>query len=129
MLIEVARSGLLENTEEANVVATQAQTYIRLNYDRPLSAGKVAEAIGYNPDYLGRIYHKVYGCTLTEAIHRRRIHVACDHLMESDHTIEQIALTCGYADPDYFRRIFRRVMGTSPGNYRSTFARVHVNTQ
>jgi AraC-like DNA-binding protein len=130
MLVEVARvSGQENEADNANVIAARAHTYVRLHYDQPISAGKVAEALGYNPDYIGRVYRKVYGCTLTEAIHQRRIHIACHHLLESDMTIEQIAQTCGYTDPDYFRRIFRRCTQTSPGTYRNMYARVRVNTQ
>lgn len=49
--------------------------------------------------------------------------------MNSEMTIEQIAQWCGYSDPYYFRRIFRRYTETSPSTYRSLFARVRVNTQ
>ena len=73
MLIEVAQSHEEKpsSPDDINVVATWAHTYIRINYDRPITASKVAQALGYNADYLGRIYRKVYGCTLTEAIHSR----------------------------------------------------------
>ena len=133
MLTEVARSALPsarlhEAADEASVIAARAHTYIRMNYDQPISPGRIAEAIGYNPDYLGRVYRKVYGCTLTDAIHRRRIDRAKRYLMDSDMTIEQIALACGFTDPDYFRRIFRRYMQTPPVNFRNLYARVHVNT-
>jgi AraC-like DNA-binding protein len=130
MLFEVAQS--MDNTptdpDSINVVATWAHTYIRLNFDRPITTSKVAEALGYNADYLGRIYHKVYGCTLTEAINRRRINSACDYLLDSSMTIEQIAQKCGFADPDYFRRLFRHYMQISPGKYRKEFSRIHINT-
>ncbi len=130
MLIETAQS--IEEKpvshEEVNVVSTWAHTYIRINYDRPITARKVAEALGYNADYLGRIYHKDYGCTVTEAINRRRIHVACDFLLDDSLTIEQVAQKCGFADPDYFRRVFRHYMQTSPGNYRREYSQMHVNT-
>lgn len=134
MLTEVARATLPlarphEAADEANVIAARAHTYIRMNYDQPISPGKIAQAIGYNPDYLGRVYRKVYGCTLTEAIHRRRVDRAKRYLMDSDMTIEQIALACGFTDPDYFRRIFRRYMQTPPVNFRNLYARVHVNTE
>ena len=131
MLTEVARSSPSQDEvlDESNVVAARAHTYIRMHYDRPISPGRIAEALGYNPDYLGRVYRKVYGCTLTDAIHQRRIHRARRFLMDSEMTIEQIAEACGFADPDYFRRIFRRYMQTSPGSYRSLYTRIHVNTQ
>jgi len=69
--------------------------------------------LGYNPDYLGRVYRQIYHCTLTEAIQKRRIHVACHYLLNSGMTVEQIAEKCGFSEPDYFRRIFRRQMQTS----------------
>jgi AraC-like DNA-binding protein len=130
MLIEVAQGAEEKHAlpDEANVLATWAHTYIRINYDRPITTAKIAEALRYNPDYLGRIYHRVYGCTLTEALHRRRVHMACQYLLDSQMTIEQIAEKCGFTDPDYFRRIFRRYMQMSPGDYRNEFSRIHINT-
>ncbi len=130
MLVEVAQSveEHLTNADNVNAVATWAHTFIQINYDRSITSGKVAEAIGYNADYLGRIYRQVYGHTLTEAIHRRRISKACDYLLESNFTIEQIAQKCGFTDPDYFRRVFKRHMQVAPVNYRNEYSRLHVNT-
>lgn len=130
MLMEVAQpfEEKATNPDDINVVATWAHTYIRINFDRPITTGQVAKALGYNADYLGRIYRKVYGCTLTDAIHQRRINKACDFLLDSNLSIEQIAQKCGFKDPDYFRRIFRRQMRISPGEYRSAYSHVHVNT-
>jgi AraC-like DNA-binding protein len=130
MLNEVAQSveeGICE-PDDLNAVATWAHTYIRINYDRPITTSSIAQALGYNADYLGRIYRKVYGCTLTQAIHARRISEACDYLLDSKMTIEQIANKCGFSDPDYFRRIFRRHTQLSPGDYRDAYSRVHINT-
>ncbi len=62
-----------------------------MNFDRPITTSKVAEALGYNADYLGRIYRHVYGITVTEAIHRTRISKACDFLLDTSLTIEQVA--------------------------------------
>jgi len=130
MLIEVAQlqEERPSNSDESNGVAMWAHTYIRINFAQPITASKVAEALGYNVDYLGRIYRKVYGFTLTEAVHRRRVHKACDYLMDSNLSIEQIAQKCGFTDPDYFRRVFRRYTQTSPSEYRSEYSHVHVNT-
>ncbi|MBK8027152.1 MAG: AraC family transcriptional regulator [Chloroflexi bacterium] len=130
MLVEVVQSEaeLPQPSDDANVVATWAHTYIRMNFDRAITASKVAASLGYNPDYLGRIYHKLYGHTLTEAIHRRRVEKACEWLLDTNWTIAQIAARCGFSDADYFRRVFRRIMKVAPGSYRDEFTRVHVNT-
>ncbi len=130
MLLEVVQSQSVPATQadEANALATRANSYIRMNFDRPITASRVADALGYNTDYLGRIFHKVYGYTLTEAIHRRRIEKACEWLRDTNLTILDVATRCGFADGDYFRRVFRRVMQVSPGEYRDEASRVHVNT-
>ena len=131
MLLEVAhhyKAGK-GSADSTNVLATRAHAFVRLNFDRPISAGIVAEALGYNADYLGRVYRKEYGCTLTEAIHRRRIKEACRNLLDTDMTIEETAKVCGYTDANYFRRVFRRYMHKTPRAYRKLYARMHVNTQ
>jgi AraC-like DNA-binding protein len=130
MLNEVAQAQEIKpaNHEVINVLATWANTYVRMNYDQPISTSTVAEALGFNADYLGRVYRQAYGYTLTEAIHLRRVKIACKYLLDTKLTIQQIAQKCGYTDDDYFRRIFRRYMQVSPNHYRTEFARVHINT-
>ena len=130
MLNEVAQAHEIKPAqhEVINVVATWANTYVRMNYDQPISTSTVAEALGFNADYLGRVYRQAYGYTLTEAIHQRRVKIACKYLLDTKLTIQQIAQKCGYTDADYFRRIFRRYMQVSPNDYRTEFAQVHINT-
>jgi AraC-like DNA-binding protein len=129
MLTEVSHHAEADaENQELNVVATWAHTFIRINFERPITASMVAEALGYNVDYLGRIYRQTYHCTLTEAIHRRRISKACDYLIDSNLTISQISNKCGFIDSDYFRRIFKRFMKITPGGYRDENSRIHVNT-
>ena len=129
MILEVAQqTGGNSDSHDLNAVATWAHSYIRMNFDRPITASKVARAVGYNVDYLGRIYRQTYGCTLTEAIHRRRIQKAAEFLLNSNLNVSQIALNCGFNDPDYFRRIFKRYMKISPRDYRAENSPLHVMT-
>jgi AraC-like DNA-binding protein len=129
MLVEVERQSRRRvDNDDLNAVATWAHTYIRMNFDRPITAGKVAMALGYNADYLGRIYRQTYGCTLTDAIHRRRVNKACEGLLNSNLPINLIASRCGFNDSDYFRRIFKRYMQITPSEYREENSRLHVIT-
>ena len=130
MLFEVAQAVQSQKaiSDKTNVLAERAKNYIHLHYDRDITPGKVAEALGYNPDYLGRVFREVFHCTLTEAIHRRRVNKACAFLLNSDKTIEEIATNCGFADSGYFRRIFRRYKHMTPIRYRNANSRVHINT-
>lgn len=127
MLYEVSQPQKAD-CDTTNALAERAKNYIHLYYDQPVTPSKVAEALGYNPDYLGRIFREVYHCTLTEEIHRRRVKKACAYLLNSDMPIEEIATACGFTDAGYFRRIFRRYKHTTPIRYRNSNARVHINT-
>jgi AraC-like DNA-binding protein len=129
MILEVSQqANRKSDISDLNAVATWANSYIRMNFDRPITASKVASAVGYNVDYLGRIYRQAYGVTLTEAIHRRRVQKASEYLLNSNLNISQIAAICGFSDLDYFRRIFKRYMKIAPSDYRDENSRLHVIT-
>jgi len=133
MLIEVAGSSSLagldsKDSDKVNSLATMVHNYIWMNSENAITAGMVAKGLGYNPDYLGRVYRKIYGCTITQAIHESRVASACRLLMDSDMNIEEIARVCGFSDADYFRRIFRRYKHITPISFRKINSRIYVNT-
>lgn len=130
MLAEVAASsGPKTGGGAAARLAGRADTLIRTHFHEPLSTSSVARALHCNPDYLGRMFQKVYGLTLTEALHSRRLKMAGRLLLESDKTVEEIALSCGFRDATYFRRLFKRREGVSPRAFRQLYAQQHVITE
>lgn len=130
MLAEASQSAIQDNddSDKVNSLAAMVHNYIWVHSGESITAGDVAEALGYNPDYLGRIYRKIYGDTITQAIHQSRVAQACRLLMDSEKTIEEIARICGFSDADYFRRIFRRYKHITPLAFRKINARIYVNT-
>lgn len=131
MLQEVANRRLPdEATDSAGAaLAAQANRLVRTRFHEELQTSSLARELDCNPDYLGRVYHRAYGYTLTEGIHRARLKEARSLLMDGQQNVDQIARAVGYSDPGYFRRIFRRQEGLSPRAYRRLHARVHINTK
>lgn len=111
----------MEVSGQKVLLANQASRYIRQNPEEGWSASVLAERLRCNPDYLGRVYHAVYGRTLTDAVHEARLNKACRLLIESNLTGNEIAYQCGYEDVDYFRRIFKKYMGMTAKEYRQTY--------
>lgn len=111
------------------VLANQADQYIRLHMNEPLSSNLIAKALLCNADYLGRIYHQVYNKTLTEAIHMYRLNKACRLLIETSANVNEIALQCGYPDTDYFRKNFRKYRKMTPKEYRQTYCLVSTSIE
>lgn len=130
MLHELARPAPPPPEASAAVaaLAARAATWIREHLHHAIGAADVARAMNCHPDYLGRCCRRVWGHSLTEAIHRQRVRLAQRELTDSARPIRQIADDTGFADPAYFRRIFRRYTGESPGQYRRRLSHMHVNT-
>lgn len=132
MLCEVSGSEPAKNSLESGdaVLAGRADAYIRTHFHTPsLCTSVLAENLGCNPDYLGRVYRKAYERTPTQAIHWRRVRHARRMLIESDRNVEEIARACGFKDVRYFRRIFKRHEGLAPLAFRRLYAQMHVNTE
>ncbi len=135
MLHEISRTQISEHSPETTAenaaarLAGRAHTLIRTQFHTPLSTSLLARKLHSNPDYLGRVFHRHYGCTPTEALHQRRLKHARKLLLESDRTVEAIALKCGYRDIGYFRRVFKRSEGLTPYAFRKLYSKVHINTE
>lgn len=130
MLSEVADSSHSDvaSDESASVLASRVKTIIRMHYHEKLNTSVIAEMLHRNPDYLGRVFKTIYGLTITDAIHQYRLKQAREFLLESQYKVEEIALSCGYTDAGYFRRLFKRSEGISPKRFKRLHAKLHVNT-
>lgn len=91
-----------------------------INYDilANLSLKGISEQLNVSPSYLSGRFKKECGCTLTDYINKTRIEQAFPLLHNGDLQIQAIAYECGFQDPNYFIRIFKKHTGMSPGQYR-----------
>lgn len=127
MLCETARTFAPADRTESTTLAVRAETFVAAHFHEDIHAGLIAETLECNPDYLGRIFQKHFNQTLTQAIQSQRVQFAKKLLRQSSLSIEQIVTRCGFADPAYFRRIFRRQTGVTPGAFRKLHSRMHIN--
>jgi AraC-like DNA-binding protein len=129
MLLEIAiQDGKAADSTSARTLASAAQALIAKGHRERSSTARLAEQLNCNPDYLGRVYKETFGITLTTGIHTARMHHAKSLLLLSSMSIKQIAAVCGYENPDYFRRIFRRHYDMQPAQFRSLHLRQHTNS-
>lgn len=84
-----------------------------------LTVDWLAHQVGCTPDYLSHRFSTEIGSTIIAYIHRDRISRSHQLLGRTDLTIAEVARSCGYADPGYFTRIFRRLEGRSPRTWRN----------
>jgi AraC-like DNA-binding protein len=130
MLWELTRSRIPTQTHDGapQRLAASADRWIRTHFHEATSASTIAAQLGCNADYLGRVFRTVYGRTLTDAVHERRMLHAAILLAEGRLTIAQVAHESGFEDSGHFRRLFKRSKGMTPNAFRRLHLRVHVNT-
>ncbi len=78
----------------------------------------LAKQITCSPDYLSSIFNKETGHSLIEHINDKRIDFAKELLANSYLNIAEIAQACGYNDPGYMTRQFKKRNKESPRSYR-----------
>jgi len=106
---------------------TEIMEWIRVNRIENLSVTKVAEAFNYNPNYLSGAFKKHTGVSLLDYITRTKIDFAKSLLLSSRDTVRNIANYVGFEDEKYFMKVFKRVEGVTPTQYRNAFYRKHMN--
>ena len=85
---------------------------------REVSLAAIAGEVGVAPVRLARAFRRAYGESPGEYLRRRRIHEACARLRDPAISLAELASTLGFADQSHFTRVFRKLMGVTPGAWR-----------
>ena len=92
--------------------------YLRRNFaDAELSIRKVADIFFYNEKYLSSLFLKNTGVKFTAYLTNLRMEHAVKRIRDGDASVSQLASECGFADPLYFSKVFRKHTGYTPSGY------------
>ncbi len=105
------------------------QGAIQKNYKKPVGSSELARELGISRDYMERVFRKNCKKSIVDALNEKRVLDARILLRsEGRKNISEIAFACGFNDPHYFRRVFKRFTGLSPTQFRSMDGKKHINT-
>ena len=93
-------------------------TYIESHVDKPCTLHELARELRYNEAYLSRMFHKSVGVPYSEYVRNIKINHACYLLRNTNESIFNIAMKCGYATQSSFYRSFKQLVGINPNEYR-----------
>ena len=103
--------------------------YIHDNYSDPtLSLSKVASAFFLNASYLGQRFRLQTGVKFTDYLNQYRIVKACDLLLKTQYLTYEISEMVGFANINYFHRVFKRIIGVGTEEYRHKAPHGQINT-
>ncbi len=90
-------------------------------HGEPLSVAAIADELGMSVKTFSRSFNHVFGSSPTQYYQHRRVQRACWMLLHSGKNITEIAHLLGYSDSAHFTRVFRRIRGVSPSEYRTKY--------
>lgn len=99
---------------------TQIQIWLQDNYHREIVLSHLAGRFGMSTRTFNRRFKAAVGKTPLEYLQEMRINIARDLLKTSNLSINEIADRVGYQDAGYFTILFKKLLATSPNDYRKT---------
>ena len=106
-----------ENSEPP--VITRAKEYIQEHQTEELSLGQVAKAVNTSTFYFCKMFKKVTGINFTDYLSRVRIEKSKNLLLNPNLRVSEIAFEVGFQSLTHFNRVFKKILGQSPTEYRA----------
>jgi len=113
----ITHTGLKETQRQDRL--GQSIVFMKSNIHKQLSVEEIAKQFYYSPSHYTSLFKKKTGLSPINYFIRMKIHYACQLLTQRELIIKEIADKIGYEDPYYFSRIFKKVIGKSPTQYKS----------
>jgi YesN/AraC family two-component response regulator len=99
-------------------VAEAIRQYIEENYIRDLSMQDVARVMNYSEAYFCKLFKQCFDKNFTTYLSECRVEAAKKLLTEPMVNVKEVGEAVGYNDSNYFAKVFKRVTGISPTEYR-----------
>lgn len=96
----------------------EIERYIQAHYAEDLSIKQVALAMHYSEPYFSKLFSRCFHRNFVTYLTEIRTQTARDMLVSTRASIKDIGVSVGYADSNYFAKVFRRAYGVSPSDYR-----------
>ena len=96
-----------------------ARRYFNEHYNEPISIQEYAESRNMSVCYFQRNFKQIVKHTPMQYLLTIRVNNAASLLETTDYSMAEIAAIVGYEDPLYFSRLFRKIKGVSPRDYRN----------
>ena len=106
-----------ERTDDSNVIDNVLH-YMKENIERNLTFNELTDYIGYSPSHFSSLFKQQTGHSPLSYFNLLKVQQACFMLDQTGMKINQISYKLGISDTFYFSRIFKKIMGMSPKQYR-----------
>lgn len=100
-------------------IIRRAKEYIEEHHTEDLSLARAAKAVNMSTFYFCKMFKKVTGINFTDYLSRVRIEKAKNLLLNPNLRVSEIAFEVGFQSLTHFNRVFKKILGQSPTDYRA----------
>jgi AraC-like DNA-binding protein/ligand-binding sensor protein len=108
----------LQDTEAEPPMIRRAKGYIAGHYRDPVGLDEIARTMHVSTFYFCKMFKKATGLTFTDYLGRVRVEKAKNLLLNPHLRVSEIAYTVGFQSLTHFNRVFRKLTGESPTDFR-----------
>ncbi|WP_256761943.1 helix-turn-helix domain-containing protein [Cohnella sp. WQ 127256] len=112
----------ISSSEQNESIVQKVMKYVHENIEQQhLSRDDIAQYVYLNPDYLTRVFKKETGLSITDFLQQQKIEYAKRLLIQTDLTVNEVAMTVGYSNLSYFSTLFKKIAFMNPADFRKQY--------
>ena len=112
-----------EKSRKNSDILRRIISYTEENYNGDINEMSAAKAFGYSASYFSRFFRSNMGITYKEFLTRMRVNAAKDSLVQTQDSVLEIAMNCGFSDARGLINMFNKYEGITPLQYRKKYAK------
>jgi AraC-like DNA-binding protein/ligand-binding sensor protein len=113
---------LLQQANSEPALVTRVKEFVLQHHEEDITLAQAAKAAHASIFYLCRSFRKATGMCFTEFVSRTRVEKAKELLMKPNVRVSEVAYQVGFQSLTHFNRIFKKVVGESPSEFRADLA-------
>ena len=122
-ITDASRCVITKTTTQADNLIDKARAYISAEYMNDISLDDVSRQINISSYYFSKLFKEETGVNFIEYLTDLRMEKSKELLASPDMSVKDICVSVGYQDPNYFSRIFKKINGVTPTEYREQLSR------
>jgi AraC-like DNA-binding protein len=115
----LSNQALIEQEMAEPELIARSRRYIQEHQTQHLSLSRLARVCGTSPSYFCKLFRKGTGLRFTDYLARVRIEKSRNLLLNPHLRVSEIAFEVGFHSLTHFNRVFRKILGQSPSEYRA----------
>ena len=119
----------VENADGGDNLVNGIREWVRINSEKPLRVADIADELGYNVDYLSRVFKARTGISIKLFINNMRMNFLRNQLLSTDLPLKRIASDFGFEDYKSFLKFFTYHEGMTPTEFRESCYMTYKNNR